>query len=71
MTGFIAGVGFSALGLYLYKKNKSQVDEFLKSHGIEIAEERNFGDMTIEQLTEEKERLEDLIAEREMDQKAD
>jgi len=68
ITGFVVGVGSAALGLYLYKKNQAKVDEFLKSHGIEVpcAGEKNPASMTLEELVAQKEHLEDLIAEREM-----
>ena len=67
VTGFVCGLGAAALGLYLYKKNQSKVDKFLRSQGIKIAETpaKNYGVMTLEELVTEKERLEDLIAERE------
>ncbi len=67
MTGFVAGVGFTALGIYLYKKNQAQVDEFLRSQGIKVPGEKDYSGMTLEQLMIEKEHLEDLIAEREME----
>lgn len=68
LTGFAIGLGAAAAGYYLYCKNKSQVDQFLKEHGIEIpsAPAVDTEGLSLEQLILEKERLEDLIAEREM-----
>lgn len=64
--GFLAGLGVSALGFYLYKKNQSEVDEYLRSQGIQIpGSQLAPSSMTLEELVKEKERLEDLIAERE------
>lgn len=68
MTGFVVGVGFTAFGFYVYKKNQQQVDDFLRNNGIEISHEREFDSLSLEQLVAEKERLEDLIAEREISQ---
>ena len=33
LTGFAIGLGASALGFYLYKRNQSKVDAFLNEHG--------------------------------------
>ncbi|NCO92140.1 MAG: hypothetical protein COZ06_28625 [Armatimonadetes bacterium CG_4_10_14_3_um_filter_66_18] len=68
LTGFAAGVGAAALGFYLYKKNQRQVDEFLRSQGLNLpgCGAHDPGSLTLEELVAEKERLEDLIAEREM-----
>lgn len=66
LIGFLAGLGASALGFYLYKKNQSTVDEFLRSQGVEIPGRQVApSSMTLEELVREKERYEDLIAERE------
>jgi hypothetical protein len=68
VMGFLGGLGVSALGFYLYKKNQSKVDEFLRSQGIEIpgSQVTDPGLMTLEELVREKERMEDIIAEREL-----
>ena len=67
-TGFVFGLGASALGLYLYKQNQQKVDDWLRQQGINVPQSGggNTSAMSIEELTREKERLEDLIAEREM-----
>lgn len=68
LTGFAVGLGAAAVGYYLYSKNKTQVDQFLKEHGIEVPSSPvvDTGSLSLEQLILEKERLEDIIAEREM-----
>lgn len=69
ITGFVVGVGAAALGLYVYKRNQDQVDSFLRRHGIDLPAptgSKRPDDMTLEELVAEKERLEDLVAEREM-----
>jgi len=64
--GFLAGLGVSALGFYMYKKNQSKVDEFLRSQGIQVpGSQLTPSSMSLEDLVREKERFEDLIAERE------
>jgi hypothetical protein len=67
LTGFAIGLGASALGFYLYKRNQSKVDAFLGQHGIQIASafEKDPQSMTLKELIMAKEELEDLIAERE------
>jgi len=68
VTGFVVGIGAAALGLYLYKRNQSQVDEWLRQQGIAVpqAGATSERDLSLEDLVREKERLEDLIAEREV-----
>lgn len=67
ITGFVFGAGACALGYYLYKNNQDQVDEFLQKYGINIKSdsEKDFSSLSLQELVGEKERLEDLIAERE------
>lgn len=68
VTGFVVGLGASALGVYLYKQNQDRVDEWLRQQGINVpqAGAKDETKMSLEELTREKERLEDLIAEREI-----
>jgi hypothetical protein len=72
VTGFVAGVGVAALGFYLYKRNEAQIDEWLRSQSISIPGLQAKGQAggSLEELLREKERLEDLIAEREMAEKS-
>ena len=68
ITGFVVGLGASALGFYLYKKNQDAIEDFLRSQGLNIPTQglKKGNSMTLEDLVAEKERLEDIIAEREM-----
>jgi len=71
ITGFFVGVGATAVGYYFYKNNQAQVDDFLRRQGIQIPERtmRDPAALSLEELVTEKERLEDLIAEKEMAEK--
>ena len=73
VIGFLTGFGFSVVGFYLYKKNQAQVEEFLRSQGIEIPGSQGAATskLSLEELVREKEHLEDLIAEKELMGKAD
>ena len=68
VTGFVVGVGAAAVGLYLYKQNQQKVDQWLRQQGINLPQTgvKDERGMSLEELTREKERLEDLIAEREV-----
>jgi hypothetical protein len=68
VTGFVFGLGSAAVLFYMYRKNQPQVDQWLRSQGIELPEVgyQDPAGWGLEQLVREKERLEDLIAEREM-----
>ena len=67
LIGFAIGIGVSAAGYYLYKKNQTKVNTFLGEHGINIASvfEKDRNAMTLKELILAKEELEDLIAEKE------
>ena len=71
LTGFAVGIGVSALGFYLYKRNQPRVDAFLGKHGIQLsaALDKDPQSMTLKELIMAKENLEDLIAEKEFAQK--
>lgn len=71
LTGFAVGIGASAVGFYLYKKNQSKVDAFLQEHGIQISSvfEKDPKSMTLKELIIAKEELEDMIAEKEFEDK--
>ena len=68
ITGVAIGVGVSALGFYVYKKNQAKVDGFLDRHGIHITPvfEKDPKTMSLKELVIAKEKLEDLIAEKEL-----
>ena len=67
LTGFAIGIGVSAVGYYIYKKNQTKVNAFLGEHGINISSvfEKDPKTMTLKELILAKEELEDLIAEKE------
>ena len=69
VVGFVAGLATAAVGFYYYKKNQTQVDAFLAGKGINLPTDASPGALPktapIEELVAQKERLEDLIAERE------
>ena len=72
ITGFIIGVGTAAAGYYAYKKNQEKIHDFLESQGIHLPRpgmHSNTGSMSLEELVLEKERLEDIIAEKELHMK--
>ena len=71
LTGFVVGVGAAAAGYYLYKKNQTQIDDFLRRQGIQMPESssKDYSRLTLEELVTEKEHLEDMIAERELGDK--
>ena len=66
LVGAAVGVGVAAVGFYLYKKNQAKVDEFLRKQGINIKTSScaSLENLDIEGLTEMKEHIEDLIAEK-------
>ena len=68
LVGAAVGVGTVAVGYYLYKKNQSKVDSFLRKQGINIktSSEATYDNMNLEELMTTKEHLEDLIAEKEL-----
>jgi hypothetical protein len=68
VVGFAVGIGATAVGLYAYKKNQGKVDAWLREQGINVpaAASGDAAAMNLEELVTEKERLEDLIAEREL-----
>jgi hypothetical protein len=67
LIGFAIGIGASAAGYYMYKKNQTKVNAFLGEHGINISSvfEKDPKAMTLKELILAKEELEDLIAEKE------
>ena len=68
VVGAAVGIGVTVAGYYLYKKNKTKVDAFLRNQGINIksCDSVNYEDMWVEALTETKEHIEDILAEREL-----
>ncbi len=68
LIGAAIGVAGTAAAIYVYKKNKSTVDKFLKKQGINIpvSSSTDYTTMSLEELVSTKEYLEDLVAEREL-----
>ncbi|PHI08719.1 hypothetical protein [Fusobacterium polymorphum] len=66
LVGAAVGVGVAVVAFYLYKKNQAKVDEFLRKQGINIKTSScaSLENLDIEGLTEMKEHIEDLIAEK-------
>ena len=66
LVGAAVGVGVAAVAFYLYKKNQAKVDDFLRKQGINVKNSTcsNLESLDIEGLTEMKEHIEDLIAEK-------
>ena len=67
VTGFFIGLGVAGAGYMLYRKNQDRVDEFLRAKGIDMpaGPGQDAAAMSMEELVRQKERFEDLIAERE------
>ena len=71
VKGILIGVGVSAVGFYLYKKNEEKVDSFLRGKGMDIKQHgSNYETMSVEELMRTKETIEDLIAEKEMQEQS-
>lgn len=69
--GILIGVGVSAVGFYAYKKNEDKVDAFLRPRGMDIKQRgADYETMTVEELMRTKETIEDLIAEKEMQEQS-
>ena len=75
VTGLVVGIGVASLGFYMYKKNEAQIDEWLRRQSINLpfpgCRAKDPAGKSLEELLREKERLEDLIAEREMAEKSE
>ena len=68
ILGAALGIGVAATGFYLYKKNQDKIDDILRSHGMDIPvnENKPLEAMSIEELAMLREKIEDMIAEREL-----
>lgn len=65
VMGNAIGLGVAAVGFFLYRKNQAKVDGFLREQGIQTKKMfDNIEEMSSEALTEMKEHIEDLIAEK-------
>ena len=67
VKGILIGVGASLVGFCAYKHNEDKVDGFLRRHGVKVkSSAAGFETMSVEDLMRTKETIEDLIAEKEM-----
>ena len=67
VKGILIGVGASIVGFCAYKHNEDKVDDFLRRHGVNVkSPAAGFETMSVEELMRTKETIEDLIAEKEM-----
>ena len=71
VKGILIGVGVSAVGFYAYKKNEDRVDSFLRRHGMNVKQHgADYETMSVEELMRTKETIEDLIAEKELQEQS-
>lgn len=68
IKGVAIGVGVCTIAYIAYKKNEEKVNSFLNERGfnIENSSVTDYYSMSIENLMEAKETIEDIIAEREL-----
>ena len=67
VKGILIGVGASVVGFCVYKHNEEKVDNFLRRHGVMVkSPAAGFETMSVEDLMRTKETIEDLIAEKEL-----
>ncbi len=73
LVGAAIGVAGTAATIYLYQKNKSSVNDFLRQHGINVSDVsgNDYTKMSLEELVSTKEHIEDLVAEREQAEETD
>ena len=41
LVGAAVGIGAAAVGFYLYQKNQDKINEFLRTHGLDIPVSEN------------------------------
>ena len=67
VKGILIGVGASVVGFCVYKHNEEKVDNYLRRHGVKVkSPAAGFETMSVEDLMRTKETIEDLIAEKEL-----
>ena len=65
VKGILICVGASVVGFCVYKHNEEKVDNFLRRHGVKVkSPAAGFETMSVEDLMRTKETIEDLIAEK-------
>ena len=71
VKGILIGVGVSVVGFCAYKHNEDKVDDFLRRHGVNVkSPAAGFETMSVEDLMRTKETIEDLIAEKELQEQS-
>ena len=71
VKGILIGVGVSVVGFCAYKHNEEKVDNFMRRHGVKVnTPAAGFETMSVEDLMRTKESIEDLIAEKEMQEQS-
>ena len=66
VKGALIGVGVSAVAFYAYK-----LDNFMRRHGVKVkSHSASYETMSVEDLMRTKETIEDLIAEKEMQEQS-
>ena len=71
VKGMLIGVGVSVVGFCAYKHNEDKVDDFLRRHGVKVkTPTAGFETMSVEDLMRTKETIEDLIAEKELQEQS-
>ena len=67
VKGILIGVGASVVGFCVYKHNQEKQDNFHRRHGLKVkSPAAGFDPMSVEDLMRTKETIEDLIAEKEL-----
>lgn len=68
VKGIAIGIGIGVVGFYAYKKNEDKVNSFLKQKGIDVptTSGKDLYSMSLEELMETKETIEDIIAEKDL-----
>ena len=67
VKGILIGVGASVVGFCVYKHNEEKVANFLRRHGVKVkSPAAGFETMSVEDLMRTKETIEDLIAEKDL-----
>ncbi len=64
LMGFVSGTVFGAVGYRLYEQNNGQLKSLVQNNVPTLSFQSPRAELNIEELVSQKERLEDLIAEK-------
>jgi hypothetical protein len=64
LMGFVSGTVVGAVGYRLYEQNNGQLKSLIQDNVPTLSIQSPRADLTVEELVSQKERLEDLIAEK-------